>query len=524
MISNFQIKDSKIFINLSEEPKNYSLALLKRCSPEIWKYHTGVLTFNYIENTWSLDVSSFKKFLHPYEEVYCDCFLYDLNNETEQPIKIDANLNIPETHGEYSFVFGNIHYIFYKNKNEGLSLKLRFTPAYNFNVIEFEENDKNVVFKFETTYKSKFEIFIARRSISKHKNQYDAFIPLEYTQDKDGYVCEVQKEGLLVPYALKENEIWDIVAKFDEFLITAETELKLQSNYFDTSDEIQSKFFISDGKFLSIFTKYTSFKKQPKINIAVLGSCFTREVFHSLDFYNPDYKKFYNVCLTGFHQSMLSLTSKPAVYDEKDIFLPTSNTQVEKYAKKTLDKTFFDDLKASNADYLIIDQYVDAQLFIHETIDGAFIPKTSFLELQDAFNKLPIKHIHGTQSEKRFELYKKHVDLFAEKIKSIMPYKNIVIVRAHATTKKFDGKNFSDWGESIPYINYQKIIWQRNDDYLISKLPGCRVIDMRGDKYYSEKSYLNFNRNHLNSAYYRDILNNLNKIVLQDLIKKLGDK
>lgn len=199
------------------------------------------------------------------------------------------------------------------------------------------------------------------------------------------------------------------------------------------------------------------------------------------------------------------------------------NAIMNAYAFETLDKTFFENLAKAKPDYLVMDQYVESAIELIETMDGNFFPNAFYIEHSTFLKNIEKKHVYDIFNPARYDLYSKAVVEFVKKLKTIIPEEKIIVVRTHATTKKFENGVFGQWDQQEMFIKAQRKLWCKYDDLLISQMPKCRVIDMRNGDYYSAyNKYASFNRNHFNEAYYKDLLNNVNKIVLQDLIIEKG--
>ena len=87
---------------------------------------------------------------------------------------------------------------------------------------------------------------------------------------------------------------------------------------------------------------------------------------------------------------------------------------------------------------------------------------------------------------------------------------------------KNDNGAILEW-ESSQEIKYRRYMWERYDSFFVSLFPESRVIDMRNEKYISERSpHFKFAPSHFGNNYYKDIMTQFNKLVLQDLIKNGG--
>mgnify|MGYP000865900666 FL=1 len=109
------------------------------------------------------------------------------------------------------------------------------------------------------------------------------------------------------------------------------------------------------------------------VKIGVIGTCFSRSVFRTDDFFNPGYKDFFTVTLTLFHNSIISLMSKR--FDNSDYLLTRDllSDQVFRYIEIEFLKNIEERIFSAGVEYLIIDNYSDATLEAIEMDDDCII-------------------------------------------------------------------------------------------------------------------------------------------------------
>ena len=76
--------------------------------------------------------------------------------------------------------------------------------------------------------------------------------------------------------------------------------------------------------------------------------------------------------------------------------------------------------------------------------------------------------------------------------------------------------------DGIPYIKRNNIRWDEIDNILLQIAPDIRVIDMRNTNYVSDiESPIpgGASPSHYQKFYYKEILDKLNKFVLEDLLR-----
>lgn len=124
-----------------------------------------------------------------------------------------------------------------------------------------------------------------------------------------------------------------------------------------------------------------------------------------------------------------------------------------------------------------------------------------------------------------FELWKKSMDSFLKVLMDIVSEENIIIFRGRFV-RKYQKSN----GEILEFGNQAKvmkdnILWGKMEEYIFANYKKIRAIDMRGTSVIGLENHpLGFSTSHYASEYYRDALNCLNKIVLEDKVSNSNDK
>lgn len=525
MINNISINDNDIVLNIENLENEFFPYFFKRVSHTVSMYHDIRLPMEFENGKYVMSFLDFYKHLKPNKFYIYDCVVYRRANECRKEIKLNAEIakTFTDSIGEVEVPVGKIKYELYKNGGNGLSLKIKLVPTIYFHVVSQTENEKETTLIVETNVKDSCKFKLMKRSAKQYKQRWTVRIELKSSKQRDGkYEVIVPKNNLLKNYCHDSKEIWDMVAETNEKFLPVVCKTSLSNNYFEMNDQFTAKLFISENSYLAVFTRENLNKHQKKIKVAIHGSCYTKEAFHSLDFNNPDYKRFYENNLIGFHESLIAMMSDPIPYNEQDLDGKCVR-EIKKYSPSHFNKTFLSDLKEYNPDYLIMDNYPDIAALLFEVSETQYLTETFFLSDTKCLKEMKVKHKYGLSSDERFELFKKAVDKFSEKIRTIIDPSKIVLIRAYPATQKYEGNKIVDWPEKV-WVEYVRKIWQRNDDYFIEKIPEARIIDMRKDYISFKSPNLSFSTNHFTDDYYKDVLNKFNKIVLQDLLKEEGGK
>lgn len=496
--------------------------IFKRITIDNYKYFDARIPLLGKTDEWFVgNIEELLPYLYEEKPIRCDLVGFREENESVEGIQCKDDFALQE----YTINVENGEMIFqvYKNAAKGISFFVKFVPKWRISMFHIAQGDESVAFQVVANFDKPFSLYLMRRANTEHDYSYDCEIEMENDVVKKGdYIFTVFFRDLLKGYCNNCNEIWDFVAKVDGkmFPVFAD-EKKYASPYFDINDDFKARFFVSEKKYGSLYTKEGTNGLQRKIKVAIMGSCYTKEAFHSIAHTNPTYKRIYENNLMSFHQSIIAMMSKPIPFKKQEL-KGHSQDLIDKYAAQMFNKTFLNDLRSYNADYLIIDNYIESAALLFEVSDTQYITESFFLADTEALKRLKTTHKYGISNEKRFALYQKAVDNFSKEIRKIMPESHIIIVRAWPATQKIEDGIVSNWNE-IDWIRYVRKLWERNDNYLIKKLPKARVIDMRSNKYKSVRSTeLSFNINHLQSEYYRELMGKINELVLQNIIKGNG--
>ena len=525
-ILNINSQSEKFFQMLLSDfdDNNLQPYFCERASSEIWDFHYRKLPFTQLDNGWF--VFDLQKFMTTFDftnEKVFDCWLLNDDQTKKESLQVEESKEIVSTHKQsLKTSTGTLNFSCYKNGSNMLSARVSFVPSVEFLVklVECSENEFDINISTNKTVDANF--FLAKKSTNDSLNKYDLYQPLQSTKTASGFELVLNKKDIL-PLSNGGNETWDFIAKINNFVFEVKTNTDYCFAQFDVNEKIKATLQISNKKTLTFKTAENTNLTQPKIKVAVLGSCYARQPFNSSNFFNPDYKRFYECGLTAYHFSFASMLSKPIEVNEKDLVGPYQS-DLNVHGKIHFEKNFLNLLKDYKPDYLIVENYVHVSAALIETTKNRYIDENYYLVDTPAYKNLEVVKRIPAESEEHFELFKSFLPDLKQHLQDILPQSNIIVVRTQPALQKLDNNVLSDW-ENNQIIKYRRFLWERYDSCFISTFPQARVIDMRNDKYVSDRrNHLKFAPAHFNTEYYKDFLNSFNKIVLQDLIKKLGDK
>ncbi len=317
-----------------------------------------------------------------------------------------------------------------------------------------------------------------------------------------------------------ENYKCEIVFAGEIYNISCD--LNLGKNYIEIADGYKVLFYKDKAGRLRICTHETDFAKiKNKTRIAVLGSCFSRQIFSSDEYFNSDYKKFYVCGYTQFHSSIISLCSKPINYDIQQYY-DYFDEAARRYLPAEFDKDFFDRVRKDAPDYLVIDLYADAVRPI------ICIEKNKYITCNKYLNQIPFEHLFQSKyvfpgSKEHQDLLKQYMLVFHDKILDIINEERLILLMGRFSSEYINEKTneINEWSlkEKIKSNNEN---WNVADSIFLEVFPNARVIDQRNTQWrsdYYSPIVGGASPSHYQKWYYRDSLNLLNKIVLNDLLQ-----
>lgn len=226
-----------------------------------------------------------------------------------------------------------------------------------------------------------------------------------------------------------------------------------------------------------------------KYKYFILGSCVTRDIFNFVS------KDDYTIVDYYARTKMSSLISKSLEIQDEDIHLESSFQK--KIVKKDLNKTFFEDLKNTNFDYLIID-------LIDERFD-LFKVGNSYITISNEFRNSKLEEtLNGEKIQKSLEEWKKDCEIFSKELLSIIPKDKIII--HHAIWANLYIEN-----DKIYKFEQQRAIEKNNSllgkyyKILENCLSGCRVIHYESELLANAEHQWGLSPFHFEDEYYRSM-------------------
>jgi len=254
------------------------------------------------------------------------------------------------------------------------------------------------------------------------------------------------------------------------------------------------------------------------LNIAVFGSCFSRNVFLSDPYFNSDYKRFYHVVYTAFHNSVVSIMSEPI--EDKDYLSITDLTtdEVFRYIEVEFKKDFFNRLDKVKADYLIMDNYINASRPIIQLSDNKYLTYSKYFAASIYKRKFANCKIINPGTQEHECLYRLSMRNFISELEKRNLDKKFILVGGRFCESRIDEETgvIDNWA-SLDWIRLSNQIWDKLDQMLLVEMPNAKYIDMRNTQWKSDM-HSPFaggpSPSHYQRGYYREIFDKINNLIL----------
>lgn len=267
-------------------------------------------------------------------------------------------------------------------------------------------------------------------------------------------------------------------------------------------------------------------EREETVKLAILGTCFSRAAFNSSDnYHNKDYKRYYEIAYSHFWFSIISSMSDSLEFDRNN-FMDIQDREIP-HINRIYKKTDFIEMKDTKFDFLIIDFFVDAIHGVRAYEGEKYIGPNVVLNKSNYYRNNILKDTvqFDYRNERFFEVWKTKCDEFVKGIADVIDEDRIILNLGGLTDKYYD-KN----GQKKSYIETKKftkaelncynLIWNRMNNYFLSKMPNVKIIEM--DKYEyigSEHHPIQPGPHHYEHTYYKSYVGELSKALTYFLNK-----
>lgn len=509
--------------NWARQNLKLQLVIKRRPNPTLYNYFEHVQKFELFDiknQNFSFDIS-FDRLDYAFlvdDLNNLDCFLVvKTAGQESHPMYLDLaeslKNNVDQTVFPDAIPYTSIS--FYKTGSNRLAFYFIKKVEQEVQIQSFSESSKELSFKFESQHSLKNGKFVLKRRDKK-------FLKFEYLEELifpfktnwlSSYHVKVNKANLFPFDTFKPYQIWDAFIRLDgfpDFPVYVPESIQFE-NKLQTAPKKAFDFKLAkmsrNNLYIRIAPSPTS-KGQAK-NIAVLGTCFSRNAFNSSPYFNPEYKSFFHVALTQMHSSLISIMTED--FDEKVDFNKYKDEITHfdmTYMKDDFKKDFFKRLKKAKPDYFIIDLYADAIRPVMWLNDKTAITFSYIVEGSHIADDLPChRMMTHLNDEEFFNEWTHYADRFIEELTTIIPENRIILNKGGFTCEYYD-----EVGKKTVYPNKMAIqkaqyLWDRLNNYFLLKAPNVRVIDFTNKGYIGDYYYpFGHSFSHFESDYYKDFL------------------
>lgn len=248
------------------------------------------------------------------------------------------------------------------------------------------------------------------------------------------------------------------------------------------------------------------------IEVINIGSCFSRSIFRSDDYFNPEYKKYFHVGKTLFHDSLISLFSKPVKFDYSNISdLQTGDAKL--YVGIEFEKNV-DSLLSENAFSLaVIDNYIDATVPVFRFQENSWLTYNKYIS-ESVFKRfISDCEILYPGSESHQKLYRYSVRKLRQTLKA-NGIENTVLIGGRLSKYRIEAKTAGivPWSEKLDWIIDSNNNWELADLMFLEEFPEAIYIDMRKNTWLSAPNppmIGGASPSHYQSEFYRELFQKL---------------
>lgn len=508
-INKLKRDDSKIIVNLNcSSSNNYKLFIKRRSYKNITKYTAEIELERVEDNCFSIDIEKILELLTD-QQTNFDFTVRTIIGKVEVDQLLMLDIDFPKETVKYSNVLLDL----YATNNKSLAISVR--KNYLKMNVDIGQNEDNIMVCFLSEELE--EIRVCR----------ELPLPGGMVDLIEVNILSIKSKQFLidVPKIIKSNNS-NIEQNYIILGVDSEGNKYTLHNVIDKSFYCNSDIILDANKTtgIRIFNKPRNNKV---VNLAVLGSCFSRIAFTSkFSYYNPDYKSYFKIDYTCFWFSVFSATSKKIQYN-KEYFAdaPEKIYENDESIRREYEKTLFDELKNSNAEYIIIDFFVDALHGVYKFGEDQYLARNTDINLTPYLKNHIIleKEAFTYKSPGYFEVWKKSIDLFIDRMEDIVPLSKVILNLGGLTTGYFNEnqelKNFIEEKKfDSRIINNHNVIWNRMNNYFMAKCPEVNVIDMSKFRFYSDIGYPTgaCGPHHYESNFYKAYLGEVAKIVMKN--------
>lgn len=261
--------------------------------------------------------------------------------------------------------------------------------------------------------------------------------------------------------------------------------------------------------------------EQLPVDILNIGSCFSRSIFRSDEYFNPMYKKYFCIKYTLFHNSFISLFSDKITYNYS-IIEDLITGDAGKYVGVEFRKDIRNIVTANGLQLVVVDNYIDASTPIIRFDNDAYLTYNKYLSESIFKRFFSSCEIIYPGSKKHLELYRKSIIAFHTLVNEYN-IKNIVLIGGRLSKYKIDDEILQTylWDDKMEWILNVNRNWDEVDQLFLREIPSAIYIDKRNTSWKSDVHSPiigGASPSHYQSGYYKELFEDLLQFISEDLV------
>ncbi|WP_146187680.1 DUF6270 domain-containing protein [Limnohabitans sp. T6-5] len=252
------------------------------------------------------------------------------------------------------------------------------------------------------------------------------------------------------------------------------------------------------------------------VTIAVIGSCFSRSMFRSEEYFNPGYKNLFLVPLTFFHNSIISLMSSCFEDPEYSLTADLMSDKVFRYIEVEFLKNIKERIFLASIDYIVIDNYSDSTLEAIEMKENCFITYNKYFADSIFKHKFSNKKIFTPGELKHIDKYREAVRILYSILHELNLEKRVILVGGRLSKFK---TNSEIWQTKINWVKNTNNNWDVYDSIFLEEFPDAKYIDMRSTNWISDVNSPiagGSSPSHYQSEFYKEIFEKMTRFIFKE--------
>lgn len=256
------------------------------------------------------------------------------------------------------------------------------------------------------------------------------------------------------------------------------------------------------------------------IDLLDIGTCFSRSIFKSDEYFNPSYKKFFCVKETLFHNSFISLFSNRFDFDYSNID-DLVKGDAGKYIGIEFTKNMDALLKENAYQLIVVDNYIDAVSPIIKIQENTYLTYNKYFSESIFKRFFSFCEIIYPGTDKHLSLYKQSIRLFNNMLKKYN-IKNVVLIGGRLSKFKLDNDSVTRniWVDKMDWILSTNHIWDEVDKIFLEEIPTTFYFDKRKTNWISDNQSPiigGASPSHYQSGYYKELYKDLLQLINEDI-------